>query len=142
MAHGYVTNAKIDGNKHIVLSLDVHGFAPNQYVEVSGCASQNGYETPSDGGFASFSEIQEIKTLDSNGVVTLTVTAKPAKEFKQGREVTVAVRVSKVWITVLSENMTPEEQMQNQPAPPRWAWGQVKEVGGPDEYSSDATSGN
>src|SRR5215471_3947859 len=95
MSETYVTNAEIDGNKHIVLSIDVDAFQPGQYVEISGCASQNGYETPSAGGFASFSEIQKIKNPDSSGIVKLTVKAKPVKEFKQGREVTVAVRVSK-----------------------------------------------
>ena len=142
MAESYVTSAKIDGNKHIVLSIDVDAFTPGQYVEVSGCAAQNSYEAQSDGGFASFSEIQEIKNPDSAGTVNLTIKARPVREFQQGRDVTVAVRVSKVWITVLSENTPLASGMQPRAAEPGRTWGQVKEVGGPDEYSSNATSGN
>jgi len=142
MPNSLVTRAEIDGDKHIVLSIDVDAFKLGEYVEVSGCVSQNSYATQNYGGFASFSEIREIENPDPAGIVTLKVKVKPEREFEQGLDVTVAVRVSKVWITVLSEGKTPRTQIQTHPAPPRWAWGQVKEVGGPDEYSSDATSGN
>ena len=142
MPESHVTNAKIDRNKHIVLSIAVDAFTPGQYVEVSGCATQNSYEAPSDGGFASFSEIQEIKNPDQTGTVNLTIKAKPFREFQQGRDVTAAVRVSKVWITVLSEDTPLASGIPPQVAEPGRAWGQVKEVGGPDEYSSNATSGN
>jgi len=142
MPESHVTNAKIDGNKRIVLSIAVDAFTPGQYVEVSGYAAQNSYGAQSDGGFASFSEIQEIKNPDSAGTVNLTIKAKPFRAFQQGRDVTAAVRVSKVWTTILSEDKPLASGIQPQVAEPGRSWGQVKEVGGPDEYSSNATSGN
>ena len=137
MSNSLVTRAEIDGNKHIVLSIDVDAFKPGEYVEVSGCAAQTSYEAQSNGGFASFGEIQKIKNPDSTGTVKLTVTAKPTRKFKQGLDVTVAVRVAKVWITVLSDPPL-ASGVQPSIAGQGWAWGQVEGVGGPDEYSSAA----
>ena len=140
MPNSLVTKAEINGNNDIVLTVKVDAFTDGEYVEVSGYATQNSYETLSYGGFASFNEIREIENPDPAGTVKLTVTAKPTRKFEQGLDVTVAVRVSKVWITVLSKGQTPLARIQTQPAGPHSAWNWVKAVGGPDEYSSDPTS--
>jgi len=132
-SHSLVTGAKIDG-KNIVLTVNVDSFAPGEYVEISGCATQ-AYETQGEGGFATFSEIQEIKNTKSDKPAELKVKAKLTKDFQQDQDVTVVVRVAKVWITVLSPGSHPQTSS-------LLAWDSVKGVGGPDEYSSDATSGN
>ena len=136
MPNSLVTGAEIDDDDNIVLSIDVGAFKSGEYVEVSGYATQTTYETSVDGGFATFSEIREIELPNSSDTAKLTVTAKPTREFQQDLDVTVAVRVSKVWVTVLSAEKGPRSQIQPQAAGPYWAWGEIKGVGGPDEYSS------
>ena len=138
-SHSLVTGAKIDG-KNIVLTVNVDSFAPGEYVEISGCATQ-AYETQGEGGFATFSEIQEIKNTKSDKPAELKVKAKLTKDFQQDQDVTVVVRVAKVWITVLSPGK-PEISQRSPTAGPLPVWDSVEGVGGPDEYSSDATSGN
>jgi len=123
-----VTSAKIDG-KNIVLTVNVDSFTPGEYVEISGCATQ-AYETQGEGGFATFSEIQEIKKNKTDKPAALKVKAKLTKNFQQDQDVTVVVRVAKVWITVLSPGSYPAT------TPGLFAWDSVKGVGGPDEDSS------
>ena len=133
-SHSLVTGAKIDGN-NIVLTVNVDSFAPGEYVEISGCATQ-AYETQGEGGFATFSEIQEIKSTKSGKSAELEIKAKLTKKFQKDLDIIVAVRVAKVWVTVLSAvEVTPPL------IPPlvagqgsKWSW--VKGVGGPDEYSA------
>ena len=126
-SHTLVTSAKIDG-KNIVLTVNVDSFTPGEYVEISGCATQ-AYETQGEGGFATFSEIQEIKKNKTDKPAALKVKAKLTKNFQQDQDVTVVVRVAKVWITVLSQGSHPH-------TPGVLAWDSVKGVGGPDEDSS------
>lgn len=131
-SNSWVTNAEIDGN-YIVLTVQVDTFADGETVEVSGCATQ-AYETPSDGGFATFSEIKKIEITDkSTSTAELKIKAKMTKDFQQGQDVTVVVRVAKVWISVLSDAGSQPRTGQG------WAW-QLKGVGGPDEYPSDQGS--
>ena len=138
-SHTLVTSAKIDG-KNIVLTVNVDSFTPGEYVEISGCATQ-AYETQGEGGFATFSEIQKIKKNNTKKPAALEVKAKLTKGFQQDQDVTVVVRVAKVWITVLSPGK-PEISQRSPTAGPLPVWDSVEGVGGPDEYSSDATSGN
>jgi hypothetical protein len=133
MPETLVTSAEIDGKNHIVLSVNVDAFTPGEYVEVSGYATQTTPETQVNGGFATFSEIQEIEITKPDNTAELEVKAKLTREFQQGLDVTVVVRVAKVWVTVLSED---KPGISPQKAGQGWAWGQVKGVGGPDEYSS------
>ena len=135
MPESYVTSAEID-RKNIVLTVNVDSFTPGEYVEISGCATQ-AYETQGEGGFATFSEIQEIKKNKTDKPVALKVKAKLTKPFQQNQDITVVVRVAKVWITVLSDPPL-ASGVQPSIAGQGWAWGQVEGVGGPDEYSSAA----
>ena len=137
MPNSLVTKAEINGNKQIVLTVKVDAFTDSEYVEVSGYATQNSYETTSSAGFATFSQIQEIKPPKNGGPAVLKVKAKPTNAFQEGLDVTVTVRVSKVWVTVLSADSgystTPEATV---PAPPQTTWASIAGVGGPDDYSS------
>jgi hypothetical protein len=136
MPNSLVTKAQIDGNKNIVLSVNVDAFQSGEYVEISGCATQNGYETKSSAGFATFSQIQEIKPPKKGGPAVLKVKAKPTNAFQEGLDVTVTVRVSKVWVTVLSAKSGYEANpAPTVPAPANTIWNSVTGVGGPDDYS-------
>ena len=139
MPNSYVTSAEIDGN-NIVLSIDVGAFTPGEYVEISGYATQTAApETQVDTGFATFSEIQEIKAAKPGKpgkTDELKVKAKLTKEFKKDLDITVAVRVAKVWVTVLSAVQVTPAVTQPPVAGQGSKWGWVKGVGGPDEYSS------
>jgi hypothetical protein len=145
MPESYVTGAQIDGKNRIVLSVDVDAFIPGESVEISGYAIQEG-----DGGFATFSEVQTINTHKPGDVAKLTVKATPAqgKGFVQGQDVTVFLQVSKVWMTVLSEQdpstvgTTGHVTGASGPAGKGWKWGYVKGVGGPDKDSSSASKAN
>jgi len=135
MPNSLVTKAKINGDKDIVLTVKVDAISEG-YVEVSGYATQNSYATTSTAGFATFSEIKEIP--NTGGPAELEVTAKPTNAFQEGLDVTVAVRVSKVWVTVLSA-VTPHwtDPASTVPAESDTTWESVTEVGGPDKYSLD-----
>ena len=137
MPESHVTNAKIDRNNDIMLSVEVDAFYTREYVEISGCATQNSLATTSSAGFATFSEIQEIDPPKGGGPVVLKVKAKPTNAFQKDLDVTVAVRVSKVWVTVLSAvegyAASPAPTV---PAPANTTWASVTGVGGPDDYSS------
>jgi|SRR5215470_9874257 len=136
MSETLVTSAEID-RKNIVLTVNVDSFTPGEYVEISGCATQ-AYETQGEGGFATFSEIQEIKKNKTDKPVALKVKAKLTKPFQQNQDITVVVRVAKVWVTVLSAVQVTPSVISPQIAPQGSKWGWVKGVGGPDEYSSAA----
>jgi hypothetical protein len=135
MPNSLVTKAEINGNKQIVLTVKVDAFTDGEYVEVSGYATQNSLATKNGGGFATFSEVKEIPK--GGGAAELKVKAKPTNAFQKDLDVTVAVRVSKVWVTVLSADSgystTPEATV---PAPPQTTWASIAGVGGPDDYSS------
>lgn len=137
MAESYVTSAQIDGQKNVVLSLEVGGFTSGQAVEISGYAIQAGDY----GGFATFSQVQIINANKPGGIAELTVKATTArgKGFVTGTDVTVVLQVSKVWMTVLSEQdpstsgPTGYATAASGPAGKDWKWGYVKGVGGPDK---------
>ena len=107
MVDSYVTKAQLENNK-IVLTVQVGDFKPGEAVEISGQATQN------NAAFAPFYEIKDTpgtntgagSTAYPNGNSSLTVTADPvdAEKFKAGEDITVVVRVAKVWVTVLSKD--------------------------------------
>ena len=134
MPDSHVISAKINGKKNIVLSIYVDAFIPGESVEISGYAMQD-----YDGGFATVSEVQTINPSESGAAATLTVTATtvPGKEFVEGQDVTIVLQVSKVWMTVLSEQRpSASYEPASQPAPEHHEWGFVETVGGPDKYPS------
>ena len=134
MPDSRVTNAAIHGD-HIGLVVNVAAFAEGECVEVSGCATQ-AYEPEGDGGFATFSETQKIGKTNTGEPAILKVRAKLTKGFQDGPDITVFVRVAKVWITVLSQETSSAGSSASTAKPGRMPWASVKGVGGPDDYSS------
>ena len=88
------------------------GFEPGDALEISGQATQN------NAAFATFDEIKDIPGTKAgakagtgspaypNGKSSLPVTADPvvAEKFEAEKDLTVVVRVAKVWVTVLSKD--------------------------------------
>ena len=104
--HSYVTSAKITGGK-IVLSVRLDAFNPNEYVEISGQATQI------NGAFANFYDIQQVPAEPNvpadpavpgdKGHYDVYVTGAPSPhQFKGDQDVSVVARVATVWLTVLA----------------------------------------
>lgn len=129
----------IDPENNIRVSINVDSFMPNESVEISGYVAQN------HGAYATINEFQEIKAKLGR-TAHLTVTAKPAPAapaFQQGDDVTVFVRVAKVWVTVLGEGPAQPSEIapRASTAEAGSVWGRLKGVAGPDSYS-DTEEGN
>ena len=93
MSHGFVTSATIDGRK-MKFSVGVYGFEANEYVEIAGSATQSG------GAFASIYEIAEVPAAGDPSI-DVTIEPRSTNQFKEGEDITVVIRVAKVWVTVL-----------------------------------------
>ena len=120
MANSYVTSAKLTGGK-MKFSVIVDDFEANEYVEISGSATQSG------GAFASIYELAKVpaKANNANGESSVDVTAVPLPpwEFRKDQDVTVVIRVAKVWVTVLAEESTQLSPQQIRAmSEPSWQW--------------------
>jgi hypothetical protein len=85
----------------IVLTIELDRYLANESVEISGYAAQV------NGAFATFYDIQVAKENPA-GKVVMFVKATPSIQFQTGEPVIVALRASRVWVTVLAE---PDEPM-------------------------------
>jgi len=104
MPDSHVTSAQIKNGK-VRLSVQVDEFNPNEYVEISGQATQTG------GAFANIYDIQKVPARpngpDPNvpgdtGRYYIHVTGGPVPhQFRNDEEVTAIMRVARVWLTVL-----------------------------------------
>jgi hypothetical protein len=94
----------------IVLTIQLDSYLANESVEISGSATQ------SNGAYATFYDIQSV---DENpaGKVVMFVKATPTIAFQSGEPVTVSLRASRVWVTVLTES--PDEPMPSAAHPPQ-----------------------
>jgi hypothetical protein len=100
----YVDSATIKG-KRIIFRVDVTDFKDSQgFIEISGEATQDS------GAFATIYAIVKVPKRangvgDDKGKYYVNVSAGliPDHPFRKDRDVTVFVRVSKVWVTVLGE---------------------------------------
>jgi len=105
MPHPYVTSAKFAGGQ-MTFSVLVSEFQDDkepEYVEISGYATQTG------GAFANIYNIAKVLPKvngksDPELSVDVTVTPGPDKPFRIDQDVTVGMRVAKVWVTVLGIN--------------------------------------
>jgi len=107
-AHPYVDKVSQNGDQ-IDLRVEVTDFKTTEGgIEISGQATQNS------GAFASFSQIVDLATATveketdaATGVeywfVTVTADTVPPHKFMLDKDITVFVRVAKVWVTVLGE---------------------------------------
>ena len=105
MSLPYVTDVSFKDGK-IVLSIQLEKELANESVEISG------YATQSNGAFATFYDIQSARENPA-GKVMMFVKATPTTQFQTGEPVTVSLRASRVWVTVLTE--TPDGQQSTGP---------------------------
>lgn len=105
MPDSYVTSAALTTDAQsvtqIALTVQVDDFVSGEMVEISGQATQSG------GAFANYYDIQKVPDAvtgadgKSHRAVTVTTHPIPTFPFMQGQPVTVVLRVSRVWVTVL-----------------------------------------
>jgi len=107
MPRPFVTNVTFKGGE-MVLTVELDKFLANKPVEISGYATQNS------GGFATFYDIQSVGETPA-GTVVMYVKATPATAFNIGDDVTVSLRASSVWVTVLGEGQDGEMPPNYQP---------------------------
>jgi hypothetical protein len=106
MPDSFVTSAALTTDDQtgtqVTLTVQVDDFAVGETVEISGQATQAG------GAFANYYELKKVPAAvngaDGKPHKTVTVTTHPIppNNFLQGQEVTVVLRVSMVWATVLA----------------------------------------
>jgi hypothetical protein len=124
MSPPYVTSAKFTGGK-MTFSVLVDNFEANEYVEISGYATQT---------YGAFANIYKIALVPPNvppaqASVDVTVDPGPEKQFRKDQDVTVFVRVAKVWVTVLGEhNSGPQTEVTDQGANDGTTWDVVRQV--------------
>jgi hypothetical protein len=110
MPHPYVDKATVANNK-ITLRVEVSDFgATGGLVEVTGQATQTG------GALAIISATPQVPATPNGDpddpkdkdryFVDVTADAIPPHQFRKDQDVTVFVRVSRVWVTVLGEQST------------------------------------
>ena len=96
MSHGFVTKATFKDGR-ITFSVGVFDFQAKEPVEISGYATQTG------GAFANIYEIAQVPDTTDRSV-DVTVEPRSVKQFSKDQDVTVVIRVAKVWVTVLGPN--------------------------------------
>lgn len=124
-AHPYVDSVAMNGDQ-ITLKVEVTDFKTTQGgIEISGTATQTG------GAVASFSQIVDIATAiaetgaDGKQYLFASVTADtiPPYRFRKDQDITIFVRVAKVWVTVLGahdQTAQPSETVQEADAATTW----------------------
>jgi hypothetical protein len=102
MSDSFVTSAELTTDAtgtQIALTVQVDNFESGKTVEISGHATQG------DGAFANYYDLKQVPAADPNNgghkIVTVTTRPIPPNQFGQDQEVTVVLRVSMVWATVL-----------------------------------------
>lgn len=107
MPDSYVTEAAIT-NGQVQITVRVDAFQPSDYVEISGQATQTG------GAFANFYDIRQVPAEPNApadpddppgtaGHYQVNVSGAPIPHQFTEEDVTVVIRVAKVWLTVLRE---------------------------------------
>jgi hypothetical protein len=125
----YVTSAKFAGGQ-MTFEVLVDDFQSDEeeYVEISG------YATQTEGAFANIYKVVRIPAKANNNnkkeYVKVTVKTDPDKHFRIDRTVTVSIRVSKVWVTVLGINPKTTGLRVGPSQPPNngTTWDKVKKV--------------
>jgi len=120
----YVTKVSSLTNGDIKFTVLIDGLEEDvteeEFIEVTGAATQVG------GAFAMISQVVRApENVDDKGTgsVDVTVTPSPAREFRKDLDVTVFLRVSRVWVTVLGQGQADRDPKHPDPIPPgehRW----------------------
>lgn len=137
LSHTKVTQVEIGSGNTLQVSIEVDAFMPGESVEISGYVAQD------HGAFATINEFQTIPGKLGE-IAYLTVMATPvatSDPFQQGQDVTVFLRTSKVWFTVLAEGPAEQPGILPRKAVPGTVWGKLKGAAGPERYS-DTQEGN
>jgi hypothetical protein len=126
MSNPYVVNVAFIKNQ-IVLAIQVDDYPVGEVLEISG------YATQSNGALAVFNDIKPVPARNQDGTDYMYVKAfpSPPKQFMKGHAVTVVLRASRVWTTVLGEPQPEQEQL----------GGHVREVAGQDQQGEAAEEG-
>ena len=105
MANPYVENVAFIKNQ-IVLAIRVNEYPENEVLEISG------YATQSNGALAVFNDIKPVPRRNPDGTDYMYVKAfpSPPRQFMKGHAVTVVLRASRVWTTVLGGPQPEQEQ--------------------------------
>jgi hypothetical protein len=117
----YVIRVTIEDGQ-IVLTVRVDDFPSDASIELSGYAIQDG------NAFASFYDIQSV-TKNPDGTAIAYLRGTPTEGFKNGVPVTVALRVARAWISVLTESAEYGPTLTNTTAPDGTVWDTVETVG-------------
>ena len=146
MPDSWVTSVTTTDTGPLKLSIQIDGFEPGGTVEISGQATQSG------GAFANFYDIQPIPakpnapdltnpSMLTNYSVDVLTNPLPPHKFREDQDVTVVLRVSKVWLTVLgAHEPTQTAGSQGQPAPGGPTWDKQKQYSDLDGNSTDGKS--
>lgn len=113
----YVNGARFDGTQ-MWFTVLVDDFDAHDYVEITGAATQTR------GAFAMINHVVPVpeKTPDGKASVEIGVAPGPGRNFIEGDDVTVFIRVSRVWVTVLgkSSNDSDPDHPGGPKGEPRW----------------------
>jgi len=129
MSHPYVISAEIKGN-FIEIGVDASNYVAGDYIEISGHATQTG------GAFANFYAITEVE--DPSISVPVQAHPLPPNQFRASEDVSIVVRVGKVWLTVLGRPY--DKTQEGQAAKNGTRWDQLKKWSEVNR-SSDAKDG-
>ncbi len=124
-SHPYVDSVSMAFGDAITLSVEVTDFATAKgEIEISGQATQHG------GAFAVFSKVvdfdKEATQKDDGWFVDVTAKTIPPVQFDKGQEITVFVRVARVWVTVLGQGGPMNSQLSGSGAAPATQWAEIK----------------
>jgi len=114
----------------MIFNVIVDDFDPGDYVEISGAATQVG------GAFAMIHKVEPVpnKPTDPEAEASVDVTVDPCsdKQFRKDQDVTVYIRIAKIWVTVLGEGPPSDKTGQPDqgiPVDEGTMWGHVRHVG-------------
>ncbi len=122
--HPYVDSVSMAFGDEITLSVEVTDFETTKgELEITGQATQIG------GAFATISKVvdfdKEAIQTDDGWFVDVTAKTIPPTQFDPAREITVFVRVARVWVTVLGQGGAINPRVTHPDGGPATHWGQI-----------------
>jgi hypothetical protein len=122
--HPYVDSVSMASAKEITLSVEVTDFETTKgAIQISGQATQDS------GALATFNEVVDFakKARHKGDGWFVDVTAKtiPPTQFDPAQEITVFVRVARVWVTVLGQGGDINPRVTHPDGGPATHWGQI-----------------
>jgi hypothetical protein len=114
----------------MIFNVIVDDFDPGDYIEISGAATQVG------GAFAAIHKVASVppKPTDppeAEASVDVSADLCSDKEFRKDLDVTVYIRIAKIWVTVLGEGPPSESKGppdQGIPVDEDTMWGKIRHV--------------